>query len=48
MPSRVGRPGATPGSPWVPQGLFLTYSNNQTVNIPGGAGGGQVYQYTAS
>jgi hypothetical protein len=33
---------------WTPQGSYFTYSNNVTVPIPGGAGGGQVYQYTAS
>jgi hypothetical protein len=41
-PSTVG------ASPWVPQGSFFTYSSNETVNVPAGAGGGQVYQYTAS
>ena len=33
---------------WTPQGSYFTYSNNVTVPIPGGAGSGQVYQYTAS
>ena len=30
------------GSPW------FVYTDSQTVNIPAGFGGGQVYQYTAS
>jgi hypothetical protein len=33
---------------WTPQGSYFTYSNNVTVPVPAGAGGGQVYQYTAS
>jgi hypothetical protein len=35
-------------TPWVAQGSFFTYSSNETVSVPTGAGGGQVYQYTAS
>jgi len=41
-PSTVGAP------PWKPAGSYFTYSDTQTVSIPGGSGGGQVYQYTAS
>ena len=48
VPTFPPSPSTVGASPWVPQGSFLTYSNNQTVNIPGGAGSGQVYQYTAS
>jgi hypothetical protein len=40
---------ATVSAPaWTAQGSYFTYSNNVTVDIPGGAGGGQVYEYTAS
>jgi hypothetical protein len=40
---------ATVSAPaWIPQGSYFTYSNNVTVPVPAGAGGGQVYQYTAS
>ena len=48
VPTFPPSPSTVGATPWVPQGSFLTYSNNQTVNIPGGAGSGQVYQYTAS
>jgi len=41
-PSTVG------ASPWKPASSYFTYSDTQTVNIPGGSGGGQVYQYTVS
>jgi hypothetical protein len=40
---------ATVSAPaWTAQGSYYTYSNNVTVNIPGGSGDGHVYQYTAS
>ncbi len=42
-------PASTVGAaPWKPQGSYFTYSDNETVTVPTGAGGGQVYQYTAS
>ncbi len=34
--------------PWKPAGSYFTYTNTESVAIPPGAGGGQVYQYTAS
>jgi hypothetical protein len=43
----VGTPTVT-APPWIAQGSYFTYANNVTVNVPPGAGGGQVYQYTAS
>jgi hypothetical protein len=40
---------ATVSAPaWTPEGSYFTYSNNVTVNIPGGSGNGHVYQYTVS
>ena len=41
-PATIGPP------PWKPAGPYFTYSQSETVNIPAGFGGGQVYQYTAS
>jgi hypothetical protein len=50
FPQVPAAPGtATVSAPaWTLEGSYFTYSNNVTVPIPGGAGGGQVYQYTAS
>jgi hypothetical protein len=42
-------PASTVGAaPWKPEGSYYTYTDNQTVNVPAGYGGGQVYRYTAS
>ncbi|HEX4088931.1 MAG TPA: hypothetical protein VHZ33_09440 [Trebonia sp.] len=41
-PSTIGAP------PWKSAGSYYTYEDNQTVTVPAGAGGGQVYRYTAS
>jgi len=35
-------------TPWKSAGSYYTYEDNVTVNVPAGAGGGQVYRYTAS
>ncbi len=43
-----GSPSTVGAAPWKSAGSYYTYDDNQTVNVPGGAGGGQVYQYTAS
>jgi hypothetical protein len=41
-------PSTVEAPPWKPAGSYFTCSDTQTVNIPAGSGGGQVYQYTAS
>jgi len=45
-------PPATPtigATPWKSAGgSYYVYTDTQTVNVPAGAGGGQVYRYTAS
>jgi hypothetical protein len=48
VPTFPPAPATVSAPAWTPQGSYFTYSNNVTVPIPGGAGGGQVYQYTAS
>jgi hypothetical protein len=35
-------------SPWAKAGTYCTYTATQTVTVPPGFGGGQVYQYTVS
>jgi len=35
-------------APWQLDGTYYTYAQSETVNVPAGGGGGQVYQYTAS
>jgi hypothetical protein len=48
VPAFPPSPSTVGASPWKPAGTYNTYSDTQTVTIPAGSGGGQVYQYTAS
>lgn len=48
VPAFPPNPSTVGASPWKPAGSYNTYSDTQTVNIPAGSGGGQVYQYTVS
>jgi hypothetical protein len=48
VPAFPPAPSTVGAGPWKAEGSYFTYLDNQTVGVPAGGGGGQVYQYTAS